>query len=370
MVKPECPYFGRCGGCSTQDLEYEQQLEKKQNQLKEVVQFDDIKVIAGKEYHYRNRMDFVFHSEGLGLRERGFFYKFVGIEQCAISNSRLNQLLTETREFFEDVFYFDVKRRFGAFCYAVIRTPPGDSSVSIVLNKNDKKLDRAVQKIQEFAEITSAENLVVTFIPYNRNVSVSEEFQVLKGHELLEEIYLDHTFHYPLQGFFQVNHDLAEQVHRYCNTLLSSYETKEAHLIDLFAGVGTFGIINADLFKEVTIIENYQPALKAAEMNISQNQAENVKPVELDAKNLRNIELPEPFFLILDPPRSGIHPKTIKRINELKPEALLYVSCNPKHLVNDLAELDTFGIKSAALFDMFPQTPHMEAVVELVPKPS
>jgi len=370
MAKPVCPYFGVCGGCTSQDTDYDLQIKQKQDQLQEAIRFEDVIIFSGIEYHYRSRMDFVFHSEGLGLRQRGFFYKFVGIEHCAISNERLNELLKETRDFFKDVFYFDVKRRFGAFCYAVIRTPPGDSSVSIVLNKKDKKLERAIQRVQEFSEITSAENVLATLIPHNRNVSVSDEFQVPKGKDTLTEKYLGHSFQYPIQGFFQVNHTMAEQVHRHCKSLLSQHETENVNLVDLYGGVGTFGIINAGYFKEVTIIENYPPALKAAAANISQSKVENVKLVELNAKNLIDLELSKPFVLILDPPRSGIHPKTIKRIYDLEPEALLYVSCNPKHLANDLKELDKYEIKSAALFDMFPQTPHMEAVVELIPKAS
>ncbi len=363
-----CPYFGRCGGCSHQDTEYERQLEGKARNLAEAIGFSDIRAHAGRPFEYRSRMDFAFHSLGLGLRERGAFDKFVDIERCAISNPELNSLLAEVRAHFSGVFYFDVRRRFGAFCYAVIRTPPGDSSVSIVLNRKDRRLEEAVDRVRVYAETTMARNVLVTYVPHNRNVSVSDEFEVIKGSDMLSESYLERRFQFPVQGFFQVNHEMAIQVHAYCTERLSAYSTDQATLLDLYGGVGTFGILNAAGFKRVLILENYPPAVRAAERNIAVNGIVNTETICRDARYLNQLELPRPLFVILDPPRSGIHPKALKQLNRLECEGILYVSCNPKLLGRDLLELDRFRIRSAGLFDMFPQTPHLEAVLELVPR--
>ena len=368
MAEPVCPYFGKCGGCTYQDMDYCLQLDIKKQVLAEAICFSDIQVFSGKEYFYRNRMDLVFFAEGLGFRERGTWHKIVSVEKCVISNEKLNVLLEEVREFFSGVFYFDVKKRFGTYCYAVIRTPNRDSSVSLVLNQKSKRIPEALTKISEFAEITTARNVLTTFVPHNRNVSISENYEVIKGEDCLYENYLENTFYFPIQGFFQVNHEIAEKVHVYCHELLAAYPTHKAHLLDLYGGVGTFGIINSRLFQNVEIIENFKPSIAAANRNISKNKVSNVKTVVIDAKKLKDQNLPEPLFIILDPPRSGMHPKTLQRLNELNPEVILYISCNPKHLGNDLRTLDSYRLKSAALFDMFPQTPHMEAVVELVKK--
>jgi 23S rRNA (uracil-5-)-methyltransferase RumA len=369
MAEPLCPYFGHCGGCSLQDVDRDEQLLQKKERLREAVGIEDIQVFSGGEYHYRNRMDFVFHAEGLGLREQGAFYKFVDIPQCAISNAELNELLAEVRDFFQGVFYFDVRRRFGAFCYAVIRTPSGGSSVSIVLNKKDKKLDRAVEKIKEYAKITRARNVLVTYVPHNRNVSISEDYEVIKGSDRLSEDYLGHTFFFPTQGFFQVNHEIASQVHTYCSGLLSFYDTRDAYLLDLYGGVGSFAVLNAPLFHKVGILENYPPAVELAEHNLKENGIQNGETICLDARHLSRFQSQAPLYIIMDPPRSGINPKTLKTLaSDLEYEAMLYVSCNPKLLAKDLQELDRYQVKSAALFDMFPQTPHMEAVVELIKK--
>jgi 23S rRNA (uracil1939-C5)-methyltransferase len=365
MRTPECPYFGACGGCAFQDIDYEEQLKLKLSQLKDAIQFEDIKIFSGDEFHYRNRMDFVFHAGGLGLREKGSWYSMVDIEQCIIANQKLNLLLKEVRQFFKGVFYFDVKRRFGTYCYAVIRTPAGDLSVSIVINKKDKKLEEAAEKIKEFSQITSANNVVMTLIPHNRNVSVSDEFEVIKGSEFLKTSFLEQTFYFPVQGFLQVNNDMTKRVYSYCHDLLKEQEPGKTHLLDLYGGIGTFGISNSYLFKTVTILENYAPAIQAAEMNLKENNVRNVNLMAIDARRLAEVNLPHPLIIIVDPPRSGMHLRTLAQLKELTADPLIYVSCNVKHLAKDLEYLDNYRIKSAALFDMFPQTPHMEAVVEL-----
>jgi len=254
----------------------------------------------------------------------------------------------------------------GTYCYAVIRTPANDSSVSIVLNKKSKKKDEAVEYIKKFAKITSINNVIVTYIPHNRNVSISDEYEVIKGSDMLKSEYLGYSFNFPVQGFFQVNQEIAKKVHIYCRNLLSSPDFKNTQLLDLYGGVGTFGIINSPQFKKVIIVENFEAAVLAAEKNITENKIDNARTVCVDARNLKDLDLSGRLCIILDPPRSGMHPKTVKRLNELKPEVLIYVSCNPKHLGNDLLALDKYRIKSAALFDMFPQTPHLETVIELV----
>lgn len=368
MAKPKCPYYGKCGGCSSQDVDYSSQLEIKKESLSRAIHYDDIQVFSGDEYGYRHRMDMIFHPKGLGFREKGSWHKAVDVTRCVISCERLNHLINEIREFFKEVDAFDPKQHRGTFRYAVMRTPPSDSSVSIVLNKEADNLDKTKRLIGEFAAKTTAKNVLITYVIPHRDVSVSEDYEVVKGKDLIKEDYLGRTYWYPIQGFFQNNHTVSEQMHAYCHNLLQPYPTEEAHLLDLYGGVGTFGILNAKMFKDVTSVENYEQAIEASSRNIKENKVVNVKPVLLDAKRLKTLEFPQPLYVIVDPPRSGIHPKAIKQLNELQPELILYVSCNVKLLGRELVQLDKYAIKSAALFDLFPQTPHQEAVVELVRK--
>ena len=368
MAKPLCPYFGKCGGCSFQDVDYADQLESKKQRILEAVDVKDIQVFSGREYFYRHRMDMVFHEGGLGFKERGAWYNIIDVKRCVISNEKLNEFISEIRSFFSGVDVFHVKKKVGTFRYAVIRTPPTDSSVSIILNQDSPRLDEAEERIKEFAQTTSAYNVLMTFVPPNRGVSVSEEFSVIKGREMLKEEYVGKKFWYPIQGFFQNNHDVAERMHIYVNGLLREYETQDAHLLDLYGGVGTFALVNANLFKEAMIIENSERAVEAAKKNIKDNKIGNVHALFQDSKRLKDVELGKPLFVVVDPPRSGIHPKAVKRLNEIRPEVVIYISCNIHQLRGDLGNLKGYKIKSVALFDLFPQTPHIETVAELIPQ--
>jgi len=362
MTVPLCPYFGKCGGCSSQHIDYNLQLENKKKVVARL--YNEVQVFSGNEYHYRNRMDFIFHKNGLGFREKNRWYKVVDIESCVISNERLNIFLKEIRSYFKDVDYFDLNRHTGTFKFAVIRTPRNDSSISFVLNDKSTRLAEAINTIRVFSERSTASNILVTYIAPESEASVSENYFVVKGRDFLEEKFLGKKFYYPVQGFFQNNSEMAEKMLSYVHNVLKGYSTKESYLLDLYGGVGVFGIVNADLFKQVTTIESFKPSVDAAIKNIRKQS--NIRVILLDASQLRKIEFGKPLYIITDPPRTGMDQKTIHSINELRPEVLVYISCNPQQLAKDLAKIKNYKIKSLAMFDMFPQTPHIESVVELV----
>jgi 23S rRNA (uracil-5-)-methyltransferase RumA len=365
MREPLCRYFGKCGGCSAQHVEYDAQLSNKAKALAHAVRKDDIKTFRGAEFSYRNRMDFIFHERGLGLRQKSQWDRIVDVEECVISNGALNKILSEIREFSKDADCFDIKKHSGTFRYAVIRTPQNDSSVSFVLNSRSTRLKEAVEKIKFFAKESSARNVIVTYVPPETEVSVSEDFFVVKGSEFLKENLLGYDFLYSVQGFFQNNHEITEKMQLYCNELLKSHNTRAASLLDLYAGVGAFGIINAGLFKDIVMIESVRQSVDAAGKNIDSNKVKNAKVICLDCRYLKRIEMNKPVFVITDPPRSGMHPDTVSALNKMSPEAIIYVSCNVEQLRKDIPKFKEYLVRSAALFDFFPQTPHCEAVVEL-----
>ena len=138
--------------------------------------------------------------------------------------------------------------------------------------------------------------------------------------------------------------------------------------MDLYCGVGTFGLVNHKLFKNVVMIEGDKNCIDAAQLNIKENKSGNAEATLLDAMNLKKIELPEKLIVITDPPRSGMHPKTIEQLRRLKPELIIYISCNIQQLGKDLEKFKEYTLKSTAMFDLFPQTPHVEAIVELILK--
>jgi len=388
MIEPKCKCFGKCGGCATQHLPYEVQLENKQKRLSQTIGFEDlpairlsssksgrqgVQVFSDEEWHYRNRMDMAFVKEGIGFREKGKWWSLLRVDECPISNRRLNELNQEICAFFGTAIdAFHVKQRVGTFKYAVIRTPQKDSSISFVLNKDSTRLSEAVSAIEDFAKKTTANNILITYTDSKSSQSIGEEYIVVKGSDMLEEVILGKTFRYSAQGFFQNNSVMAEKMHRYVRDLLTSYcgangGSNYNHLLDLYGGVGAFGIVNADLFHKVTSIESYEGCTIAAKANMELNGVKNMEAICMDAKRLKQVSLPEKnLYVVTDPPRSGMHPETIIQLRKLKPAVLIYISCNVEQLDKDLPKLTDYKIKSAALFDLFPQTNHMESVIELV----
>lgn len=368
MAVPLCKYFNECGGCNLQHIDYSLQLENKAKVVQRSIKFSDVKIFSDKEYEYRNRMDFIFHKKGVGFRRRNDWKEIIPIEQCVIAEKRINEILIEVNSFFLDVDNFDLKKQTGTFKYAVIRTPSDDSSISFVLNEESSKLNEAIEKIKNFAEKTTAKNIIVTYTPVESNESISGEFFVVKGKDMLTENLMGNKFTYSIQGFFQNNTIMAEKMHEYVNSLLKNYETNNSYLLDLYGGVGTFGINNSNLFKGTDIVESFAGCKDAADINIKENNSKNTKWYSLDAMQLKKLIFPKPLFVINDPPRSGMHQKTIDEINRIMPEVIIYISCNVEQLAKELPKFRCYEIKTAAIFDLFPQTNHMEAVVELIKK--
>ncbi len=370
MADALCPYFGKCGGCSSQHIEYGQQLENKRLVVSRNtgIDVDSIEVFSDSPFHYRNRMDFIFHPIGLGLREKGNWKSVVDVERCVISNDKLNQLLQEVREYFKGVDAFDVQRKTGTYRYAVIRTPSNSSSISFVLNEDSNKTAEAIEKIKEFAKNSSADSIIITYVPKDTDSSISEEFFVVKGSDMVNEDYLGKTFEYSIQGFFQNNTAMAQKMHEYVNGLIQNHgveKTQNMNLLDLYAGVGTFGINNSGSFKKVFIVESDKHCIDSAKVNIEKNKIKNAEAILLDAASLKKLRLENPLFVITDPPRSGMHHKTVEELNRIRPKNIIYISCNVEQLGKDLKKFSRYKLKSVAMFDLFPQTPHIEAIVEL-----
>ena len=371
MVEPLCKYFGQCGGCSSQHVDYATQLESKKKQLAHsiTVELDSIQVFSDKDYFYRNRMDMMFTPRGIGLRKKGDWRNSVDIDKCVIANEKLNTLIAEIRQNFQNVDAFDVRKNQGTYRYVVLRTPGNTSSISFVLNEDSNHTGEAIDKIKNYAKISSAENIVVTYVPKNTDMSISEEFFVVKGKDMLTEDYLNKEFTYSVQGFFQNNTVMANKMHEYVHELCRKHASQKLTLLDLYAGVGTFGINNCEFFKNLFIIEADKHCVAAAKINIAKNDIKNAEIIEMDAMQLKKVNLPDKDLIVItDPPRSGMHPKTIEQLNKLKPKVIIYISCNIEQLGKDVPKFNDYELKSSAMFDLFPHTPHVEAIVELVLK--
>jgi len=364
-MDPRCPLFGACGGCASQDVAYPDQLEAKRKHLVEAIRYADVSVFSGEPFGYRNRMDFVFHPGGLGLRVRRRWWDVVDVPDCPIAEPAVNSLLQEVRRGFADADVFDLRRKTGTFRYAVARATRDEASLSFVLNADSSRVSEGVERVRAFAPASRATHVAAAFMPAHSDRSTSDRFDVLKGRDRLTERLLGRTFQFPIQGFFQNNRLMAERMLVRTREILEAYPTREGCLLDLYSGVGTFGVTLADLFRETVLIESVPEAIEAAKDNLAADGRANARALAADARELGRVELGRPLYVVTDPPRAGMHPKTIERLNALEPEVIVYVSCNVHRLGEEIPLFPRHRIASAGLFDLFPQTPHLEAIVEL-----
>jgi 23S rRNA (uracil1939-C5)-methyltransferase len=325
--------------------------------LANLIHFDNISIFPSPEFGYRNRMEFLFLRSGLGLRQKDAPGKTLPIKKCEICTPRINHLLSELNESFT--------MNPDALRYAVIRSTSSSDSVSLVLKDNSKDLKQAIEKNRAYLQTSSASNILVTYTSPDEDEQTSSDFFVLKGEPFLKEQLSGMTFTFSAQGFFQNNTYIANKLHEYVTMLFNNYDTKNSALLDLYAGVGTFGIINSKLFSKVYIVESFPGCTASAEHNIKLNNIKNANISTLDARSIGRLSIDKDCYVITDPPRSGMDEKAIEQIKHLKPKAIIYISCNPHQLAKDLKKFKSYTLSSLALFDMFPQTQHMEAVAEL-----
>lgn len=377
--KPLCPYFGKCGGCSAQHIPYSLTLENKRkfiaDQLRrlKIPMPEHIGIKHSDKYHYRNRMDFVFFDGGLGLRQKDRFDSIVGVERCEIANEKVNALLSEVREWFSksDVEAFNLKTKQGVLKYALIRASEfgDDSCISFSLNSDSGHLAYHIDMIKEFAKSTTAKNVVISRVKALHDDSISDDFFAVKGSETLEEDFLGKKISFHSQSFFQNNPKTASLMVEHAKELFSKYETKEKNLLDLYGGVGTFGLCLTELFKKVVIIESVEGSIVSAKKNISENKIVNAEAYCFDSAKMGKVISKGNLFAITDPPRSGMTRQAIENLKALEPEVILYVSCNPQQFAREMLIFQKhYDLKSLTVFDMFPQTNHIETVAELVRK--
>jgi len=327
-VAPPCPLFMRCGGCHYQHASYEFQLARKVEILREQLQrvgkiaFEgEIRVVSGPEYGYRNRAQFHIENGQIGFLQAGS-HTLAPIEgECATASPRLNEALASLRDKMGD-------SRFPRFVKAVeVFTNETEIQVNVI------DAERAVaRRFYDWMESAVA-------LDYETGVG---------------------TFRVSPKSFFQVNRFLIDQL---VEASIAGQAGETA--LDLYAGAGLFALPLAKQFTKVTAVEGGSAA--AHDLAFNAQRAE----VEIDSQYDRVEDFLErmtetPDFVLADPPRAGLGPGVVYNLKRLAPPKLTIVSCDPATLARDLAAMPEYKIEALTLVDLFPQTYHMETVVQLV----
>lgn len=338
-VEPPCPYFGRCGGCDFQQLNYETQLATKVDIIRDclhrIARIDPVPHIemhsSPQQWHYRARANWQFdpRAQAFGYFERSS-HRVCDVAECGVLVPDLEATLEKLRA--------------------------GIKSGSLEMPAGD-----------------------IDAVAGDESVSVNPEFVGFSARDVSRKIGAE-TYYFNANAFFQTNHELLDSLVRE-----ATRDAQGETAIDLYCGVGLFTLPLARRFKQVTGVESNRISAESARRNLENAQLTNARVVAarvddwLHGNSDRRHNTPsvkpthathttrDPDFLLLDPPRTGAEPAVIEGILSLKPKRISYVSCDPATLARDLKPLlaEGYSLDSIAAFDMFPQTHHVETIVRL-----
>ena len=380
-IEPTCPHFGQCGGCSYQNLPYEEQLGLKKEQVERLIEKNglhfDIEDIYGSPITegYRNKMEFTFGDEvkggplALGMHKKGSFYDIVSLSDCRICDPDFNSLLQVILTYFDEIgqsFYHRLRHE-GFLRHLVLRrsAKTGAILVNLVTSSQDSlDADTFVRKILDAKDRGLIDGKIAgilhTVNDSLADVVKSDETRILYGQDFIYEYLYNMRFRISPYSFFQTNTLGAEVLYNKVREYVG--ETRDKLVYDLYTGTGTIAQMLAPVAGKVIGVEIVEEAVEAARQNAEDNHLDNCHFIAGDVLKVVDQLKQKPDILILDPPRDGINPRALKKIIDFDVEEMVYVSCKPTSLMRDLLVLAEAGykVKRACLVDMFPGTVHVE----------
>ncbi len=398
-VKPNCKYFGICGGCKQQDFSYEKQIEYKQLQINEIFQkmgglsyYICQPIVPSKNiFFYRNKMEFSFadkrwlteeeiksekifeRSFALGLHTPNSFDKVLDIDGCFLQSEISNNILKFTKDFFKsrNSSIYTTKTHTGYLRNLVIKQSfnTNDLMVNLVTSAEDDELINTYcnQLLKTVPQVTTIINNINT---KKALVATGDYEKIFYGSGFIYDSIGHCKFRISANSFFQTNTAQAENLY---NIALDYSELTGNEIVyDLYSGAGTISIFISSKAKEVHGFEVVEPAVNDAITNKGINNTENVFFHLTDLYNsflpyINENKIPPADVIILDPPRNGLHINTVNDVIALSPKKIVYVSCNPATQVRDIKFFTDAGYKLLKInpVDMFPHTYHIENVALL-----
>jgi 23S rRNA (uracil1939-C5)-methyltransferase len=405
-TEPRCRYFGTCGGCTWQHVQYQVQADFKRQHVIDALEriggFSDVPVnpTLGAEdtYFYRNKMEFSFGDKwltrqeleerntraasagederfALGLHIPGRFDKVLDLEECWLQSEMSVNIVNAVRSFCRDkqLPVYSTSTHIGYLRNLSIRESRHTREIMVNLVTREDHPETmqclAANLLEKFPAITTIVNNIVE---RRSQVAIGEQERIYHGPGFITERIGNRIFRISANSFFQTHTMQAERLYETVRHMAGL--KREDVVFDLYSGTGTIALFVADEVAQVVGIESVESAIEDARQNAARNGVQNCTFMLGDLKeklanDARWLErFPPPNVIITDPPRTGMHAKVVKQILDLRPERIVYVSCNPSTQARDLkllCETADFRIREVQPVDMFPHTAHIESIASI-----
>ncbi|OQY05662.1 MAG: 23S rRNA (uracil(1939)-C(5))-methyltransferase RlmD [Desulfobacteraceae bacterium 4572_123] len=391
-VTPPCRYAGYCGGCKWQFLDYLKQLEYKQKHVAESIEHIGLlqnitvhEVIPSpRVFKYRNKMEFSCSdrrwllpeemdiegtdiSFALGLHVPGTYNKVLDTDTCLLFPDLGNAILEDVRQYMKqsDRPVYGLRSHEGFWRFLMLRHSAAHDRwmVNIVTAAEDMETVKplAHKLMEKYPRIISIVNNITA---RKAGIAIGEYEILLAGEACLKDKINDFEFEISANSFFQTNTLGAERLYQ----TVADYAglTGSERVADLYSGTGTIAICLSSGAREVMGIEIVESAVADAEKNCALNNVSNCHFISGDIKDCLSKISHVPDVMIIDPPRVGMHKDVVRRVLDMAPRKVVYVSCNPATLARDLNMIkEQYKVLEVQPVDMFPHTFHIESVAVL-----
>lgn len=372
--QPDCPYYGRCGGCDFRHMSYEEELWAKRARVQDALTRIGgaevtVEEILGAEQplHYRNKSIYPISPAG----EVGFYrarsHQVVHVEHCLIQKPEADALAQAVRDYiarFQVEPYNEATGR-GLLRHLYVRTSCRGESLACLL-VNGSRLPHEQELVDMLrAAAPGVCGVVLGENTRRGNAILGDRYRTLWGRDYLTDTLCGLELRLSVPSFYQVNHDQAQRL--YEKALEYAGLTGRELAVDLYCGAGTITQVLARRARHVIGGEIVPEAIRDAEDSARRNGVENVEFLCGDASRLA-AELRQrglrPDVICVDPPRKGLAPDVVEAAASMTPGRIVYVSCDPATLARDVARFAPLGYRPvrACAVDLFPGTAHVETV--------
>lgn len=375
-----CKHDEFCGGCTHQGIEYSRQLEMKNEEVLKLleeknIQYEKYLGIEGspKIFGYRNKMEFTFGNavkDGemtLGMHQKGRFMSIVTVDECQLVDQDFNIILSAVLKFcnLKEYSHYHKKLHTGFVRNLIIRK--GERTNELLIN--------LVTSSQEQLDEPGIVDLLLNLILDNKIVGIvhtindrvadfayCDSLRVLYGQDFYSEKIMGLDFKVSAFSFFQTNVEAVERLYKEALLLIDNFDGKIVY--DLYCGTGTITQTLALKAKKVIGVEIIEEAVDTARINAKLNRLDNCEFITGDVFDVLDSIEERPDVIVVDPPRVGIHQKALEKIVSYGVKQILYISCNPKSLIDNLKYMNYCGyeVKTIKAYDNFPNTKHIECV--------